>query len=173
MSGWTITPIRDEGEIGAIVDLDRRSFSMPWPREVFLRAFDDPTDVHIALSRFHGGYGCAGFVCYTTKPGQVEIASLAVAGEARRRGLGTTLVRYALDQAGKHRATVATLHVRVSNKEARRFYERCGFAQWRVRHDYYRKPNEDALIYVLPLDNDAPRSLASGLPVRAVMRDRA
>lgn len=151
MSDWTITPIRDESDIEPIVELDQQSFSMPWPREMFLRVFDDSTDLHIALGRTRRTQSFAGFVCYILTEGRVEIASIAVVPEARRGSLGSALVHYALGEAQRCGATVASLHVRVSNKAARRFYERCGFTQCRVRHDYYQNPHEDALIYALRL----------------------
>ena len=151
MSDWTIEPLEDRSDIESIIALDGESFSMPWPREMFLRAFDDPTDLRIALSRGANRHSCAGFVCYLLTEGRVEIGSIAVVPEARRRGLGSALIAYTLDEAKTFGATIVSLHVRISNKTARRFYERCGFTQSRVRHDYYQEPHEDALIYALRL----------------------
>jgi len=49
---------------------------------------------------------------------------------AQNRGIGTALMR-CVDVIGKHERTVkAMLTVFVSNKDAIRFYERCGYEKW-------------------------------------------
>lgn len=57
--------------------------------------------MHIGLCRGGRGPGIAGFVCYVLLGNTVEIASIAVAPEARRTGLGKALVEYALAQSRK------------------------------------------------------------------------
>lgn len=61
----------------------------------------------------------AGFVAYTPD----ELAWLYVSPGCMRRGIGTALVRHALDR----REGPMTLEVLVGNEPARRLYERCGF----------------------------------------------
>lgn len=76
----------------------------------------------------------------------VEIEHLAVAPEARRRGIGTALVAHVLRTAAARGAAEVRLDVRRRNREARRLYGRLGFTEVGVRPRYYRAPPDDALL---------------------------
>ena len=66
--------------------------------------------------------------------------------EVRRTGAATALLTYVLDYGAGLGARRATLEVRRSNEAARLLYERFGFTVAGVRHGYYTKPVEDALV---------------------------
>ena len=78
-----------------------------------------------------------------------EIENVAVAGPARRRGLGTRLLREFLDLARSQSAVAVFLEVRESNLVARRLYEKWAFVESGRRKSYYREPHEDAIVYRL------------------------
>jgi ribosomal-protein-alanine N-acetyltransferase len=77
---------------------------------------------------------------------ELHINNLAVVPGYRRRGVATALLDHVLDQGARLGAVRATLEVRRSNSAARLLYERLGFAVVGVRHAYYSKPVEDAII---------------------------
>lgn len=83
---------------------------------------------------------------------EVEILNLAVAPAARRRGMGSQLLRHALAAAKRDGARRAFLEVRESNQAAVAFYQRFGFSGAGRRKQYYRDPPEDALILRTNLD---------------------
>ena len=83
---------------------------------------------------------------------ELEILNLAVTPERRRRGIGSALLGAALDHGRRAGAGRAFLEVRESNREARRFYERHGFADAGRRRGYYRGPEEDAVVMTRTLD---------------------
>lgn len=76
-----------------------------------------------------------------------ELENIAIAGPARRRGLGTRLLGEFLDAARAHGATAVFLEVRESNAAARRLYEKWAFTESGRRDAYYRDPQEAAIIY--------------------------
>ena len=76
-----------------------------------------------------------------------EIENIAVAGPARRRGLGTRLLGRLLDQAHRQGALSVFLEVRESNVAARALYEKWAFVLSGRRKAYYSDPQEDALTY--------------------------
>jgi ribosomal-protein-alanine N-acetyltransferase len=76
-----------------------------------------------------------------------EIENVVVLGTARRRGLGTRLLREFLELAGARGAREVFLEVRESNEAARNLYEKRAFVEVGRRTDYYRNPAEDALIF--------------------------
>jgi len=76
----------------------------------------------------------------------VEIEHLAVAPEARRRGIGTALVAHVLNAAAARGAAEVRLDVRRRNRAGRHLYGRLGFVEVGVRPRYYRAPPDDALL---------------------------
>ena len=85
-------------------------------------------------------------------PDEAHITSLAVAGEARRRGHGRRLVTALVALAGSLGAEAVTLEVRASNGAARALYGGCGFEEVGERRRYY-PDGEDAVIMTLTLDD--------------------
>ena len=69
-----------------------------------------------------------------------EIENIAVAGSARRRGLGTRLLGELLDMARAKGAAAVFLEVRESNQAARALYEKWAFLESGRRRGYYRDP---------------------------------
>ena len=92
-----------------------------------------------------------GFVVALCLADEWEIESVVVDLPARRRGIGTSLVREVVDRACAAGAAGVILEVRESNRAARQLYEAIGFIQEYERKDYYRGPYEHAIVYRLPL----------------------
>jgi ribosomal-protein-alanine N-acetyltransferase len=79
--------------------------------------------------------------------GEWEIENIAVAGAARRRGLGTRLMGELMQRARAAEANQIFLEVRESNHAARSLYEKWAFEAAGRRKNYYQKPVEDAIVY--------------------------
>jgi ribosomal-protein-alanine N-acetyltransferase len=75
-----------------------------------------------------------------------EIENLAVAGAARRRGLGSRLLGEFLNMARNRGGKDIFLEVRSSNQAARALYQKWAFVEAGVRKSYYQDPMEDALV---------------------------
>jgi ribosomal-protein-alanine N-acetyltransferase len=93
-----------------------------------------------------------GFVVYRIVADEMEILNLAVDPEARRQGIGSSLVGHAIERARGAEAKHVYLEVRESNAGARGFYAAASFAENGRRKDYYSQPVEDALVLVLHID---------------------
>ena len=76
-----------------------------------------------------------------------EIENLAVAGPARRRGLGARLLAELLNRVRAAGARNIFLEVRESNRAARALYEKWAFVESGRRRCYYHQPDEDAVLY--------------------------
>jgi len=81
-----------------------------------------------------------------------EIENIAIAGPARRRGLGTRLLGEFLDVVRQQGAESVFLEVRESNQAARALYEKWTFIECGRRPRYYEHPPEDALVYRLSFE---------------------
>jgi ribosomal-protein-alanine N-acetyltransferase len=77
---------------------------------------------------------------------ELQIDNLAVSERCRRKGIGRTLLNFALTVAAGLGARSATLEVRSYNSSARAFYEKERFARVGLRKRYYANPPDDALI---------------------------
>lgn len=90
-----------------------------------------------------------GFVLARVAGGEAEILSLAVAPQARGRGLGRALLCEAIAKAGRSGADAMFLEVGNDNPAALALYAGLGFANVGSRKAYYR--GQDALVLRLSL----------------------
>jgi ribosomal-protein-alanine N-acetyltransferase len=131
----------------AVLDIEAHAFSDPWHRASFERLIGDMR-VHFAVAT-SADIGLAGYVVAWYVMDEGEIANLAVALPARRRGIGGVLLDSAIAVARTRAVTTLYLEVRDSNQVARALYESRGFHQITRRRRYYRRPVEDALVLKL------------------------
>ena len=143
-----------ESDLEAILKIERESFADPWSREAF--------ESSLALNRMRflvaqgGGGGTRngeggeetilGYVVVLLLVDEAEIANLAVAPEARRRGMGGLLLDRVAADAADAGVRSLYLEVRESNSAARALYESRSFLPVGRRRSYYQRPPEDALL---------------------------
>ncbi|NJM81341.1 MAG: GNAT family N-acetyltransferase [Tabrizicola sp.] len=122
----------------------------PWPATAFRNLLNDP--LCFALTEAEA------FLIGRAVAGEAELLTLAVAPQARRRGLGARLVTRFLYQARLRGAGEAFLEVAETNQPARSLYARTGFSEAGRRRGYYRSPGGqpvDALVLRRSLPNAA------------------
>jgi len=119
-----------------------------WSREQYDRVFGGEAPRRFALV-IEETVGMQGFLVAHEISGEWEIENIAIAGAARRRGLGTRLLGEFLDHARAQHATAVFLEVRESNRAARLLYEKWAFVESGRRPAYYKEPEEDAMVYRL------------------------
>lgn len=132
------------GDIPAVHEIERASFSAPWPTYAFRQELESNRLARYLVAR--DGDHVVGYAGLWLMVDEAHITTFAVAPEYRRRGVGQILLLELLRIAESVGAAVATLEVRVSNLPARRLYEKYGFRPVGVRPRYYTDNNEDALI---------------------------
>ncbi len=86
----------------------------------------------------------AGFLLARTLAGESEILSLGVATAWRRHGAARTLLRAAMERAGRGGAARTLLEVAEDNMAARGLYVAEGFALVKRWPRYYRRPGSAA-----------------------------
>ena len=77
---------------------------------------------------------------------------MATAPEARRQGVGRSLLALAAEHGRRRACRLVTLEVRRSNQAALALYGALGYRQVGVRPRYYAEENEDAIVMTLELD---------------------
>jgi ribosomal-protein-alanine N-acetyltransferase len=119
-----------------------------WLREQYERVFGEQTPRRVALV-IEEAAALQGFLVAHAVADEWEIENIAVAGAARRRGLGTRLLGEFLKLASGEGATAVFLEVRESNRAACLLYEKWSFEESGRRPGYYTQPQEDAIVYRL------------------------
>lgn len=124
--------------------LEKCCFSLPWTAEQCRAAFRQPAFAAFGLM---AGAELAAYISFYHTADELEILNLAVSPARRRQGLGRRVLAMALQVAEKMGIRKSLLEVRESNIPAIGLYESAGFRQMGRRRNYYRSPDEDALIY--------------------------
>jgi ribosomal-protein-alanine N-acetyltransferase len=136
-------------DIPAMMRLVNRSATAAhWSRQQYERVFGEQTPRRVALV-IEEAAALQGFLVAHEIAGEWEIENIAVAGVARRRGLGTRLLGEFLKLASAEGAIAVFLEVRESNHAARLLYEKWSFQESGRRSGYYTQPQEDAIVYRL------------------------
>jgi ribosomal-protein-alanine N-acetyltransferase len=119
-----------------------------WSRGQYERVFRDDVPRRLVLV-IEEENTVRGFLVGHEVAGEWEIENIAIAGAARRRGMGTRLLGEFLNRARSHGGTRVFLEVRESNRAARLLYEKWAFEESGRRSRYYAEPQEDAIVYRL------------------------
>lgn len=138
----TIRTMRPD-DVLEVVHIENRSFQVPWSERTFKSLLRQP---HAALFVAETAGSIAGYAAVWFVADEAELGDLAVHPDFRRGGIGSLLLRRALDEARTRAIRVLYLEVRAGNEGARRLYERSGFEVVTVRRGYYSRPVEDALV---------------------------
>jgi [ribosomal protein S18]-alanine N-acetyltransferase len=142
-----LRPARD-ADIDAVLAIEHASFGDPWNRSAFVDLVDDR---RVAFLIADAGGEVRGYVVAWFILDEGEIGNLAVAKDARRRGVGALLLDGAIAAVRASDVDTLYLEVRDSNAAARALYASRGFVEVGRRREYYRKPKEDALVLRLDL----------------------
>ena len=121
-----------------------------WSHEQYRQQFSGDFPKRLALV-IEEASAIQGFLVARSVEREWEIENIAVAGMARRRGLGSRLLGEFLDLARERGAESVFLEVRESNRAARVLYEKWAFMEAGRRNGYYCEPSEDAVVYRLSL----------------------
>ena len=137
--------IRDArpGDLDRLAELESLCFSVPWTREQLESQMPDAHHVFLVGEED----GCVlGYVGMMTVLDEGFISNVAVAPEARRRGIGRALAAELLDRAETLSLSFVTLEVREHNDPAIALYAGLGFVPVGLRKNYYDSPKENALL---------------------------
>lgn len=145
-------------DVDAIGRIEQVAFSDPWAPSAFTSLLGYAHVLFLVAERDERGPAAAihdaarprhevvGYVVAWIAADEAEIANVAVAPTLRGRGVGAALLDAALDRATARGVTSVYLEVRESNAPARRLYESRRFTEVGRRRNYYRRPQEDALL---------------------------
>ena len=149
-SKYTIVEVVEE-DINAILEIEKVAFKSPWPKEIFEMEFKNKRAYNIVCVDNTGtlvGY-CLSWLIYD----EIHILKVAVHEDYQSQGLGRSMIEDTLEYFIAKGANHAILEVRLDNHSAIGLYEKLGFEGIRIRKNYYRETNEDALVMLLDLED--------------------
>jgi ribosomal-protein-alanine N-acetyltransferase len=130
-------------DLGAIDEIERRSYPTPWSRSMFAGELAKPAS--ICLGAFEG-QELVGYMIISRYVDAWHVMNLAVDPALRRRGIAMSLLERLFEVTDDDARRGYTLEVRVSNEGAISLYEQAGFRARGIRRGYYTDNREDALI---------------------------
>ena len=136
-------------DVDGVMEVDRDCFSIPWSKESFLMELESSLSTYVVAVDDEGVLGYGGFYMVLD---QVEITNIAVIGKVRGRGIGKSILEALIKLAVLGGGKVVNLDVRASNEAAKALYYSYGFKMVGMRRGYYQKPDEDALLLTLSLE---------------------
>ena len=150
-SKYTIVELVPE-DLEAILEIEQVAFKSPWPRGVFEMEFQNNRAYNIVCVDNTGtlvGY-CLSWLIYD----EIHILKVAVDESCQNQGLGRSMIEDTLEYFIAKGANHAILEVRLDNVSAIALYEKLGFEEIRIRKNYYRETNEDALVMILDIEEN-------------------
>ncbi len=133
----------DRQHVPQVAELEKQCFSDPWSARSIASEVDGPLSLWLVALE---GEAVVGYVGAQTVLGETDMMNIAVHPDHRRKGIAQTLVMELIRELKAAGAYQLTLEVRASNENARKLYDKLGFAQVGRRPGYYHHPKEDALI---------------------------
>lgn len=147
----TIREMRQE-DIQAVQEIDRLSFSLPWPLSAFeYELFENPGSLLwvAEISEPEGKKKVVGMLVIWLILDEAHIATIATAPEYRCRAIAKKMLLAGLKSIAISNIETVTLEVRVNNTPAVNLYRSFGFEIVGTRPHYYVDNHEDALIMTL------------------------
>lgn len=143
-------------DLEGVLEIERVSFSNPWPRDQFERELKNPLSYAFTAKVIHPlegkGLMIIGYTIFWLVTDEAHILNIAVHPAFRRRGVAKALLRFTLELLFKKGGKEVFLEVRRSNLAARRLYKGFGFKEIGVRRGYYTDNQEDAIVMGLEME---------------------
>ena len=154
-------------DVAAVLEIERLSFSAPWPAFAFEQELTANRLAHYRVARL--GDRVVAFGGIWLMVDEAHITTFGVHPAHRRRGVGRRLLLELADVALELGSARMTLEVRVSNEPAQALYRSFGFVEAGRRVAYYSDDGEDALVMTTPdLTGARMRGLLAAERARAV-----
>ncbi|MBR2346557.1 MAG: ribosomal protein S18-alanine N-acetyltransferase [Clostridia bacterium] len=125
-----------------VASIEEMSFSLPWSLESLELMLTEQASALVALEDGRV-LGYVGMMCVLDEG---QIINVAVHPDARRRGVGRSLMQAAEAYAKERGIVFLSLEVRESNIAARSLYSSLGWEEQGIRKGFYSHPVENACV---------------------------
>ena len=129
-------------DLPRLVELEAAGFAEPWSPEMLAAELAHPCSVVLVAG---GDRAPSGYACFRLGAGEAELLRVAVAPEARGRGIARRLIAAGFERLRAAGLASCFLEVRPANVSALAVYHALGFEPRGHRRAYYRD-GSDALV---------------------------
>lgn len=143
MSDWTIRPA-ERRDVPELLVIEIAQFPEPWSRTMLLDEITNADNRRYTVAV--EGTTIIGYLGIMFVMEELHINTLGTLPGHEGRGVATSLMDEAWEDAKARSIARATLEVAVSNERAQALYARYGFRPVGIRKNYYERVQEDALI---------------------------
>ena len=134
-----------QSDLDAVLAIEQASpTAAHWQRAHYESTIGNDESVFLVAEREHS---VVGFLMASTTVQEWELENIAVLPSACRQGIGMGLMHALISAGEKAGATEIRQEIRASNLAAQRLGQHVGFVHDGRRPDYYRDPQEDALLF--------------------------
>lgn len=130
-------------DIADLLPIEQEAYDDPWSPGMFQQELDNQASHFFVVFAQDALVGYGGFWFVVD---EVHITKVTVSAECRSRGYGREIMQYLLERGKELGAVYARLEVRELNEVARKLYASLGFREIGLRHGYYTKTNETAVV---------------------------
>jgi [ribosomal protein S18]-alanine N-acetyltransferase len=141
-----------EGDLPAVRVIEALSFSNPWSDDTFRGEIQNTSISFPFVVVRRPGEEVVAYIVFWQIRDDVQVNNIAVHPDCRGLGIGEALMQFAVAKVRGEGAAFMTLEVRQSNMPAMTLYRKLGFEIMGTRKNYYSKPDEDACVMALVLD---------------------
>jgi ribosomal-protein-alanine N-acetyltransferase len=131
-------------DIPAVIDLDQKSFSLPWPERSFRFEVMENQASRCWVAEVDGKV--AGMIVVWLLVDEAHVATIATHPDFRRQGIAKRMLAHALRRLIDEGARSSFLEVRENNLAAQEMYRKFGYAEAGRRRRYYSDNDEDAIL---------------------------
>lgn len=129
-----------------VLQIEEQSFEFPWPEEDFIRCLRQRNCIGMVAEI---GEKIVGYTIYELHRNRLEILNLAVHGEHRRSGVGSSMIAKLYGKLSPQRRTRIVAAVCERNEIAHYWLKACGFTAVVILRDHYEEIAADAYLFRL------------------------
>jgi len=138
-------------DLAAVIAIEHVASPFPWPDTAINETLTNDCGLLLVAC---GESGCVcGHIFGVIAADELEIHTLAVHPDFRRKHIGRMLLNAVIAKAQQRNVARAYLEVRSRNLPAISLYTKTGFSTCRLRRNYYSGDNDDALVMFLDIQN--------------------
>ena len=126
-----------------VLEIERESFDFPWTEEDFIRCLRGRDCIGMVAEHKKQ---VLGFMIYELHRTRIELSSVAVADDMRRRSIGSRLIGKLTAKLDRKRRRRISTVVRETNLQAQLFFRERGFIATDIIRDFYDETSEDAFL---------------------------
>jgi len=138
---FIIKPFKSE-DVEKVAEL-KEFFEEMWDEPALLSELSNAASIAVLAKN---GQQVIGFCAFSAVKEEANLNMILVHPKYRKNGVGEIMLKEAVKKIKEKGATEAYLEVRVSNEAAINLYQKFRFEQVGLRKNFYKNPEDDALI---------------------------